>query len=158
PRLFPGWQLCGAECIGKTLRRRAWFEGFLLALMGHPTRKPDDFESRTDASIGVGKTLDINLRHTCERRALERETLPLVQTIGRAHARKAAKKRRRRAVPHHDSVAVHDRQGKTRTVQKIAKLANVDERGDARRYAALHLNFSGGECRTQFRKGVSADQ
>src|SRR5262249_23469514 len=71
PRLFPGWQLCGAECIGKTLRRRAWFEGFLLALMGHPTRKPDDFESRTDASIGVGKTLDINLRHTCERRALE---------------------------------------------------------------------------------------
>src|SRR5262245_23015169 len=126
--------------------------------MRRPAGEPDHLHGRADATVGIGKTLGINLHHARQRRALERPLAALAQRIGCAHAAQIVHQRQRRGVAHPDPVAVGDRQRKSRPLQQRAQLAYVGKGSDPRRDPLLDLGFGGGEGLPQLAQGVAADQ
>ena len=116
--------------------------GFGWLSMRRPAGQPDHIEGGADAAVGIGKAFAVDLRHPQHGGATGRRPPPLDQDIGRAHAPEIMHQRKRAVVAHHDAIDVGDRQRKARALQQRADIAQIGERRDARRHAALAFGFS----------------
>ena len=143
--------------IGEPRLRRSRRERLLLALVRRPARQPDDLEGRAHAAVGIGEALGIDFHHPPQRRAPQRRAAALDQRIGRAHAAQIVHQRERRGVAHGDAVDVGDRQREARALQQRAEIAQIGERRDARRDAALDLGLGRGERLAQLGQAFAAD-
>ena len=137
--------------------RRTRPQRLLLAFMRRPAGQPDHVEGGADAAVGIGKALGVDLRHPQHRGAAGRRAPPLDQDIGRAHPPEILHQRKRAVVAHHDAIDVGDRQREAGALQQRADIAQIGERRDARRHAALAFGFGGGKGLPQLGQRIAAD-
>ena len=81
-----------------------------------------------------------------------------ISAIGRAHAAQVVHQRERRVVAHGQPVDIGDRQRKARALQQRAQLAQIGERRNPRRDAALDLGLGLREGLAQLGQRVAAEQ
>ena len=126
--------------------------------MRRPARQPDDVERGADASVAVGKTFGIDLRHAQQRRTAQRRAAALGQHIGRAHSPQILHQREGVVVAHDHAIDVGDRKREAGALQQRAEIAQVRERQHARRQPALELDLRRSKGLPQFGQRVAAEQ